>query len=60
MKMTAARPKSVFTADVYLSDNTSHAATLAFAQDVRVAGWTTVGMGQEGRTGQELMLFMNV
>ena len=43
MKMAAARLQSVFTADVYLSYNTSNAPTLAFAQDVRVAGWTTVG-----------------
>ena len=44
MKMAAARPpQSVFTADVYLSYNTSNAPALAFAQDVRVAGWTKVG-----------------
>ena len=44
MKMAAARPQSVF-----LSDNTSCAPTLAFAQNVCVAGWTTVGDGT-GRT----------
>ena len=33
MKMAAARPQSVFTADVYLSHNTSHAPTLAFAPE---------------------------
>ena len=59
MKMAAARLQSVFTADVYLSHNTSHVPTLAFAQDIRVAGWTTVGDGV-GRTGQERMLLMIV
>ena len=53
MKMAAARPQSVFTADVYLSHNTSHVPTLAFAQDIRVAGWTTVGdgAGRKNRSG---------
>ena len=49
--MAAARPQSVFSADIYLSDNTGHAPTLAFAQDVRVAGWTTVGDGAGRKNG---------
>ena len=51
MKMAAARPQSVFTADVYLSHNTSHAPALAFVQNVRVAGWTTVGDGAGRKNG---------
>ena len=51
MKMAAARPQSIFTADVYLSHNTSHAPTLAFAQDVCVADWTTVGDGAGRKNG---------
>ena len=45
MKMAAARPQSVFTGDVYLSDNLNHAPTPAFARDVCVTGWTTWEMG---------------
>ena len=41
MEMAAARPQSVFTVDVYLSDNSNRAPTLAFARDVCVTGWTT-------------------
>ena len=41
--MAAARSQPVF------SDNTCHAPTLDFTQDVRVPGWTTVGNGA-GRT----------
>ena len=37
------RPQSVFSVD-----NTSRAHTLAFAQDVRVAGWTMVGDRKNG------------
>jgi len=51
MAAAAARPQSVFSADIYLSDNTGHAPTLAFAQDVRVAGWTTVGDGAGRKNG---------
>lgn len=46
-----AKPQSVFSADIYLSDNTGHAPALAFAQDVRVAGWTTVGDGAGRKNG---------
>ena len=49
--MAAARPQSVFSADIYLSDNTGHAPTLSFVQDVRVAGWTTVGDGAGRKNG---------
>jgi len=42
---------SVSSADIYLSDNTGHAPTLAFAQDVHVAGWTTVGDGAGRKNG---------
>jgi hypothetical protein len=49
--MAGARPQSVFSADIYLSDNTGRAPTLAFAQDVRVAGWTTVGDGAGRKNG---------
>ena len=49
--MAAARPQSVFTADIHLSHNTSHAPTLAFAQDSRVAGWTTEGDGAGRKNG---------
>ena len=41
----------MFSADIYLSDNTGHAPALAFAQDVRVAGWSTVGDGAGGKNG---------
>jgi len=51
LKMAGARPQSVFSADIYLSDNTGRAPTLAFAQDVRVAGWTTVGDGAGRKNG---------
>ena len=51
MKVAVARPQSVFTADVYLSHNTSHAPTLAFAQDVFVTGWTTWEMGPGRKNG---------
>ena len=53
MKMAAARPQSVFTADVYLSDNQAAHLRLLSAQDVRVAGWTTVGdgVGRKNRSG---------
>jgi hypothetical protein len=47
----AARPQSIFSADIYLSDNTGRAPALAFAQDVRVAGWTTVGDGAGRKKG---------
>ena len=47
----ATRPHSVFSADIYLSDNTGCAPSLAFAQDVCVAGWTTVGDGAGRRNG---------
>lgn len=49
--MAAARPQSVLSADIYLSDNTGRAPALAFAQDVRVAGWTTVGDGAGRKNG---------
>ena len=51
LKIAGARPQSVFSADIYLSDNTGRAPTLAFAQDVRVAGWTTVGDGAGRKNG---------
>ena len=51
LKMAAARPQSVFSANIYLSDNTGRAPTLAFAQDVRVAAWTTVGDGAGRKNG---------
>ena len=57
MKMAAARPQSVFTADVYLSDNSNGAPTLAFARDVCVTGWTTWEMGLWRKT---VMLFMMI
>lgn len=43
MKRAAAKPQSILSADIYLSDNTGGAPALAFAQDVRISGWTTVG-----------------
>ena len=51
MKMAAARPQSVFTADVYLSDNSNRAPTLAFARDVCITGWTTWEMGLGKKKG---------
>ena len=51
MKMAAARPQSVFTGDVYLSDNLNHAPTLAFSRDVCVTGWTTWEMGLGRKNG---------
>ena len=51
MKMAAVRPQSVFTADVYLSDNLNRASTLAFARDVCVTGWTTWEMGLGRKNG---------
>lgn len=51
LKLPVAKPQSVFSADIYLSDNTGHAPALAFAQDVRVAGWTTVGDGAGRKNG---------
>ncbi|KAF8148042.1 Phox homologous domain-containing protein [Crassisporium funariophilum] len=49
----AAPPESIFSADIYLSDNTGpgHTPTMAFAQDVHIAGWTTVGDGA-GKPGK--------
>lgn len=43
LKRAAAKPQSILSADIYLSDNTGCAPALAFAQDVRIGGWTTVG-----------------
>ena len=58
MKMAAARPQSVFTADVYLSDNqAAHLRLLLLRMFVLQVGRQWV-MGHEGRTGQEHMLFM--
>ena len=51
MKMAAARPQSVFTADVYLSDKSNRAPTLAFARDVCVTGWTTWETGPGRKNG---------
>ena len=45
MKMAAARPQSVFTADVYLSDNLNHAPTLA------LLGMFVLRVGRRGRWG---------
>ena len=45
MKMAAARPQSVFTADVYLSDNSNRAPTLAFCSGCLCYGLDDVGDG---------------
>ncbi|KAG5351962.1 hypothetical protein C0989_004365 [Termitomyces sp. Mn162] len=37
------RPPSVFSKDIWLDDNTGSGSSLAFAQDVRINGWTSVG-----------------
>ncbi|KNZ75873.1 hypothetical protein J132_00886 [Termitomyces sp. J132] len=37
------RPPSVFSKDIWLDDNTGSGSSLAFAQDVRINGWTNVG-----------------
>lgn len=34
-------PPSVFSNDIYLGDNSGE--SLAFARDVRISGWTSVG-----------------
>jgi hypothetical protein len=39
-------PESIFSADIFLADNTSPATSTSsplFAQDVTITGWTTVG-----------------
>ncbi|KAG6890038.1 hypothetical protein C0995_012495 [Termitomyces sp. Mi166 len=36
-------PPSVFSKDIWLDDNTGSGKSLAFAQDVRINGWTNVG-----------------
>uniref|UniRef100_A0A8H8CE75 Endosomal/vacuolar adapter protein YPT35 n=1 Tax=Psilocybe cubensis TaxID=181762 RepID=A0A8H8CE75_PSICU len=41
-------PESIFSADIFLADNTGNTpagAAPLFAQDVRIAGWSTVGDG---------------
>ncbi|KAG6865450.1 hypothetical protein C0991_002373 [Blastosporella zonata] len=43
-----AGPPSVFSKDIWLGDNSGSRDTLAFAQDVRIAGWTSVGDKPEG------------
>lgn len=35
-------PESIFSAEIYLSDNTGNSHPHAFASDVQVTGWTTV------------------
>lgn len=57
MRIPTAKPQSVFSADIYLSDNTGHASTLAFAQDVRVVGWTTVGDGAGRKNGSAYVVY---
>ncbi|PPR05201.1 hypothetical protein CVT24_010301 [Panaeolus cyanescens] len=36
-------PESIFSADIFLADNTGRSHSGAFAQDVQIPGWTMVG-----------------
>ena len=47
-------PESIFSADIFLADNTSSTSSLLFAQNVRISGWSTVG-DAVGGTGKALL-----
>ncbi|KIM38455.1 hypothetical protein M413DRAFT_447714 [Hebeloma cylindrosporum] len=47
-------PESIFSADIFLADNTSSSPFPLFAQNVRISGWSTVG-DAAGGTGKALL-----
>ncbi|KAF9044070.1 hypothetical protein BJ165DRAFT_1479129 [Panaeolus papilionaceus] len=53
-------PESIFSADIFLADNTGNSPTGAFAQDIQIPGWTMVGDAITSPVGAKSTKAINV